>query len=461
METKIYPCRYPKEIYDCLTDTKTLSVNAEFFPASVKTPVSDPKKVAKPYYIYGEPFSRLVVTIISTENGVRVPHSANIPVNDIAGLFEDARAARQADILLNTKQMRQTNSLIAMAIEKVRGNAVALQGMFHYMKHGVLPPKNAGSENSPGGANKEELLKKASAVRMSMGKDMKGKTPYEFLSEGNTDADALKKQAEQLSRQKSYLSENLDKEEFKKYKEGNQKQIDAISAALEYYKKGYFNAEGGQPKAPVSAASSSEELILLKGEPKPNKYKKDAKTGLCPVYEISIKYIMGYRSPIQITILNYEAPVATKDTGALNVVQSQIQNKTAAQFNLSWKEFANFMRRVEAHMRRFEQLYAKKQIEEALNADAENRREAAEAAKQAEAGTKNYQPPQAQVQQDYPPQTQPQAQHQKQPPRTQAQQIQQNHQAQQAPQPPYQAQPADGYSAGAPAYQEDYPPYNQ
>ena len=22
METKIYPCRYPKEIYDCLTDTK-------------------------------------------------------------------------------------------------------------------------------------------------------------------------------------------------------------------------------------------------------------------------------------------------------------------------------------------------------------------------------------------------------------------------------------------------------
>ena len=84
------------------------------------------------------------------------------------------------------------------------------------------------------------------------------------------------------------------------------------------------------------------------------------------------------------------------------------------------------MRRVEAHMRRFEQLYAKGQLEEALRADSENRSRSA---------AQNLAPQQA----DLPPQPQ------------------------QAPRQPYQAQQQerqpDSPSAGQPAY-PGYPPYN-
>lgn len=381
-EQQVFPCKYPKEIFDAKTSTKTLSVTANFFEASVKNPVSDPKKVQKPYYIYAEPFSRLVVAIMSKENGSYGSVSANIPVNDIAALFEDARAARNADILLHTGQAQKTVSLLSMIIGMLKNIQKALKIIFNFMKNGPSPAAQKPSGDTAEKARKEDLKSKASSVTMTMGV-FKGKTPFGFISEKQGNPAEMKQQADQLRKQPDFLRKNLDKYP------ANQDQIDAIEAALAYYDAGYFNGE--DTVADTSPQDSSEEIVLLKAEPKPNTYKRDPKTGLCPVYEISVKYLIGYRSPIQFTIVTYDAPVDTKQTGAINVKQAQAQNKKTAQFNLRWVEFANLMRRVEAHMRRFEALCAEKQFAEAAKADKENQ-EAARKEKEAQAHAQHEQP---------------------------------------------------------------------
>ena len=366
----VYPCKYPKEIYDCKTDKKTLSINAEFIKASALKPVDDPKKVAKPYYIYEEPFSRLVVTIISSENGARVPLSGNISVNDIAGMFEDSKAARNADIAFSTGRCHRTASLMEQILEKTGRACGYLKAVWTFLSTGKPPQRSNTAVNS---TEREALLAKARSAQFTTG-TLKGKTPYDVLVEAGTDPEKLKQQAAAVEKQKNFLLDNLEK-----YK-GNQSQIDASEAAIEYYKKGYA-ASGGQ-QAQTLPQAASDEILLLKGEPKPLIRKKDPNTGLCPVHEVSVKYIMGYRSPVQIQITVYDAPVARKESGAINVQQTQAQNRKTAQFNLSWKEWANFMRRVEAHMARFEMLCAKEQLAEA-NASAEQNRAAAKEAQQA------------------------------------------------------------------------------
>ena len=369
-EDAVYPCKYPKEILDSKTANKTLSITAELFEASINNPVSDPKKVQKPYYIYSEPFSRFVVTIMNKENnGNYNSLSANIPVNDIAAIFEDARATRMLDTFFSTGMMQKIMLMLSGITNMVKGTQKALQVMFTFMKRGSVPG-SAGVQGSNKNAaavqaKKEELKAKASSVTMTMGA-YKGKTPFGFIGEKLGDPAEMKKQADQLRGQPDFLRKNLDKYP------ANQKQIDAIEAALAYYDAGYFNDADGSAVEETPSGFILE-IPLLKAEPKPNRFKRDDKTGLCPVYELSIKYLVGYRSPIQFTLITYDAPVDTKQTGAINVQQSQAQNKKTAQFNLRWVEFANFMRRTEAHMRRFEMLCAKKQFAEAEKASRENR----------------------------------------------------------------------------------------
>ena len=100
------------------------------------------------------------------------------------------------------------------------------------------------------------------------------------------------------------------------------------------------------------------------------------------MYEISVKYIMGYRSPVQFLIQEYKAPVTRQASGAVNVQQKDAVDKRTASVNLSWQDFANFMRRVETHMRRFEDAFAVKQLTEADKAEWQNI-EARKAAEQA------------------------------------------------------------------------------
>ena len=388
IEKKVYPCEYPREVFDMKTSTKTFSVSALFYAASINTPVESPKKVAKPYYVYTEPFSKLLVTIITKGGGQTQTVKANIPVNDIAGLFEDARAARHADILLNTRQVKRAEGTLDKLLkgiseikqsfeEKVKGLRTAMNAMYYYMKHGEPQPKAPAAAEAPtqetaNTEGKDALYKAATAVILKTGR-FKDKTPLGYLAESGNMEDA----AQALEKQIGFLEKNLEK-----YK-GNQIQIDAIRAAVEYYRNGYFAADDGQQEvqdAPEPAGT--EEIILLKGEPKPNLYKPDG--NLYPVYEISVKYIMGYRSPVQFQIQEYRAPVTRQASGAINVQQKDAVDKHSASVNLSWQDFANFMRRVETHMRRFEDAFAVKQLTEADTAEWQNI-EARKAAEQATA----------------------------------------------------------------------------
>lgn len=386
-EDAVYPCKYPKEILDSKTANKTLSITAELYEASINNPVSDPKKVQKPYYIYSEPFSRFVVTIMNKENnGSYNSLSANIPVNDIAAIFEDARAARSVDTLLNTGMLQKCVSMI-------KGTQNAMQVMFKFLKNRLVPgaqSANRNMESAQAQARKEGLKSKASSVTMKTG-TYKGKTPFAFIAEKLGNPAEMKQQADQLRGQPDYLRKNLDKYP------ANRAQIEAIEAALAYYDAGYFSSDDGSD-AETASSGSILEIPLLKAEPKPNRFKRDEKTGMCPVYELSIKYLIGYRSPIQFTLVTYDAPVDTKQTGAINVQQSLAQNKKTAQFNLRWVEFANFMRRTEAHMRRFEMLCAEKQFSEAEKASRENR-EAAKREKELQQGAVQNQQPQQPYQQ--------------------------------------------------------------
>ena len=387
----VYPCKYPKEVLDAHSGNKLLSITAETFEASTNNPVSDPKKVQKPYYIYSEPFSRFVVTFVD-ENSNSL--SANIPIKNIPAIFEDAATARKLDMFFSIGIIQNVMSTLTNIMNILNWMKKALQIIFNIMKYG--PAANlSGSQNSNKNTaaeqtKKEELKAKALSATMTMG-NYKGKTPFAFIGEKLGDPAEMKKQADQLRRQSEFLRKNLDKYP------ANQAQIDAIEAALTYYNAGYFNGadNSGTEDTPSGIVL---EIPLLKAEPKPNRFKKDDKTGLCPVYELSIKYLIGYRSPVQFTLVTYDAPVNTDQTGRLNVQRSQAQNKKTAQFNINWVDFMTFKYRAEAHMRRFEMLCAEKQFAEAEKASRENR-EAAKREKELQQAADQPQPQQPPQQQ--------------------------------------------------------------
>ena len=91
--------------------------------------------------------------------------------------------------------------------------------------------------------------------------------------------------------------------------------------------------------ADVAAAPSAAGVIpLYKPSPRPLIRKKNEETGLCPVKEISIDWHLGDNSPVEVTILTYDAPVKQNDSGMVMPEKSKAVNAGSFNFRMSWHE---------------------------------------------------------------------------------------------------------------------------
>lgn len=320
-------------------DVMTLLVKPELVPAW--TGDDD-----QPYRVYDKSFSRLAVTILwKSQNGGKMSVTGNIKIDRLAGIYRKAVNASQIDAVMSTN-----------AYKWFAGSLQNVMGML----------QNPGSaETSAGSLDdciiRSEKMAAAQAVAIANGK-LKGKTPLVALQEGMADA---------LRQQRNWLSENLPKYP------GNRKQIDAIDAALYLHEHGLLSMQehvGGAAGSVPAAVLQAEDIVLLEASPKGQGRKADPETGLSPCHEISIIWHVGNRYPVEVKVVNYDAPVEKLAGGGQNVRRAEKRNETSLSFRLDESTFFNDVRLIKSHMERFESLYAYNQFQDADECDNANRK---------------------------------------------------------------------------------------
>ena len=323
-------------------DVMTLLVKPEFFPAW--TGDDD-----QPYRVYDKSFSRLAVTILwKSPNGGKMSVTGNIKIDRLAGIYRKAVNASQIDAVMSTN-----------AYKWFTGSLQNMMGMLQTSKSA-----DTGGGNIDDSITRSEKMAAAQATAIANGK-LKGKTPLAALQDGMIDA---------LRQQKIWLTDNLAKYP------GNRRQIDAIDAALYLHEHGLLSAQEQLPGAavpnPGMAAPQVEDIILLEASPKGQGRKADPETGLSPCHEISVIWHVGNRYPVEVKVVNYDAPVEKLPGGGQNVRRAEKRNETSLSFRLDESTFFNDVRLIKSHMERFEALYAYNQFQDADECEDANRKTA-------------------------------------------------------------------------------------
>ena len=323
-------------------DVMTLLVKPEFFPAWT----SDDDQ---PYRVYDKSFSRLAVTILwKSQSGAKMSVTGNIKIDRLAGIYRKAVNASQIDAVMSTN-----------AYKWFTGSLQNMMGM-------LQTPKSAdtGAGCIDDNITRSEKMAAAQATAIANGK-LKGKTPLAALQDGMIDA---------LRQQKIWLSDNLAKYP------GNRKQIDAIDAALYLHEHGLLATQeqlaGAAGLNSGMAAPQVEDIILLEASPKGQGRKADPETGLSPCHEISVIWHVGNRYPVEVKVVNYDAPVEKLPGGGQNVRRAEKRNETSLSFRLDESTFFNDVRLIKSHMERFEALYAYNQFQDADECEDANRKTA-------------------------------------------------------------------------------------
>ena len=122
-----------------------------------------------------------------------------------------------------------------------------------------------------------------------------------------------------------------------------------------------------------AAVPQTEDIVLLEASPKGQGRKADPETGLSPCHEISIIWHLGNRYPVEVKVVNYDAPVEKLPGGGQNVRRAEKRNETSLSFRLDEATFFNDVRMIRTHMERFESLYAYNQFQDADECDSRNR----------------------------------------------------------------------------------------
>lgn len=201
---------------------------------------------------------------------------------------------------------------------------------------------------------KAESSSPAYTVKIASG-NMKGKTPAEVLIENPENLTALRNQYK-------WLKENVQKYPKNKF------QMDAIEDAAKLLEAGKLN----KAESPAVAAPS---IKLYEADLRPL-IRKPREDGMCPVYGIKIYWHIGEDNPVEITIVNYYAPVVKKESGQINVDAAQKDMTTFKNISqrVTEAEWMNIVREIRANMRQFEMLNAKAVFADADEAEAESRR---------------------------------------------------------------------------------------
>ena len=324
-------------------DVMTLLVKPEFVPAWTSND-------DQPYRVYDKSFSRLVVTILwKSPNGGKMSVTGNIKIDKLAGIYRKAVNASQIDAVMSSASFKWF--------------AGSLQNMMDMLQN-PKSTEDAGRGSVDDRIDRSEKMAAAQAVAIANGK-LKGKTPLSALQEGQIDA---------LRQQRNWLSDNLPKYP------GNRKQIEAIDAALYLHDHNLLSMQepgnGSAGSIPMGAVQQNEDFVLLEASPKGQGRKADPETGLSPCHEISIIWHTGNRYPVEIKIVNYDAPVEKFAGGGQNVRRAEKKNETSLSFRLDESTFFNDVRLIKSHMERFEALYACNQFQDADACEDANRKKA-------------------------------------------------------------------------------------
>lgn len=335
-------CKYPKEVFSALTSTKTFSVRGELFPA-------DAIKGRSPYKMYDGVFSRFVFTIINkSKGGPTTFPDGNISVDEIPGLIENTKAAKNADTFLTLPFIGQVFSITKNTANLVKRCGDAINMVYSFMKTGKEPVrKNQTQQQNVGNL--------AKTVQIANG-TFKGKTPFQVLLEDSS-------KAKDLQSQYSWLQSNLEKYP------NNKSQMDAIQEALYMAQNGMINAENGGLEATKLELG---DVVLYEALPKALIRKQD-KNGFCPVYEIGIIWHIGDKYPVEVIVKNYKAPVNKSDKGTINPMRQKAIEIVTNNFRMSSNQWFECLYAMKSHMRRFESLHAVEQFNQASVADRVNR----------------------------------------------------------------------------------------
>lgn len=198
----------------------------------------------------------------------------------------------------------------------------------------------------------DEAQSPAFTERFAAG-NLKGKTPADVLIENG------EKGKEILNGQYKWLKENLEK-----YPR-NQVLMDAIVAASK------LDIEKIKENAPVSSVAPVS-IIDIGCRPLIRKKREDGKY-FC--YEAHVTWDVTKNYPVNVRIVNYYAPVITRDNGALNVQISDKDTKSEIvnDFNMTAEAWLNIVEEMQIKKSGFEYIYLKSAIELAEKAEAENR----------------------------------------------------------------------------------------
>ena len=354
--------QYPKEVFSALTSNKTFSVACIFSPAS-GTDDYDEKNTTSPYKIYHKRFARFRFTVMSRKDNGYDYADANIKMDEVPELIALSRTASAMDQLFKNPTMKWLLNTVRTTDRFVKYTAKMSQAIATFLRTGSFPEQAKGRQNLS--QELKSAVETAKANSFAMG-TLKGKTPFQVLTECNCeDAEALQKTVEQLERQKAFLEGNLDKYP------NNRHLIAAIEAAVGLVDRGSWNLKPGVLNAGNSQnaqedLSSLGEIILHEAVPKGSNYTKN-ESGLAQCYEIGIKWTLGDRYPVNISVRRYNAPIRVGETGQQNVVTSQMDKSSlvANTYNLSSTQWFSCLYNMEANMRRYEMLRAKSQFDEA------------------------------------------------------------------------------------------------
>lgn len=132
-----------------------------------------------------------------------------------------------------------------------------------------------------------------------------------------------------------------------------QAQIAAIDDAMNLMNSGML-------KAPEKTAGMTGKFEIYSSGMKPLVRKKRS-DGMCPVNELRISWVYGFKSPVEIDEVTYYAPVKVFPNGTMNVVASGKDTASMKRetFHMTAGDWLDALARMQRVMRQFEVLQAK------------------------------------------------------------------------------------------------------
>ena len=382
----------PKEIFSALTSSKTFAVKAVLVSARGREKKEDERNITPPLKIFDKRFALFKFAIMekNEQMGKYIPAEANLNVDEVAGIAANSKMALYMD---NVARIPVVNELLGTVhkLEKYAAYVTKQGNAIIRFLQGNSPAGTAnGSASAQTGQPKlsqeqKAAIEKARSLTFFMG-NLKGKTPYQVLTEDGGAPDVIAQKAGVLTNQRDYLNGQIAK--YPK----NRDMIDAINAALslvDAQKGGLLpgvleqNMQNVNP-APEQAPTGS--FVLKARSVKGNQQKKDNTTGLYAATEFEIRWNLGQDYPVEVLIKNYYAPIKFHSDGRQTVVSSQMDESTlkSHSMKLTSAQWFHLLYMMRVSMDRFAIMHTKKQIFEAEEIERENMKEEEEKKRKAE-----------------------------------------------------------------------------